>query len=219
MSADEQPIRVLIVDDHPVVRDGLSGLFRGEDGFEVVGTASDGAEGVALARRRAPDVVLMDLRMPGTDGVAATAELRRLGLPARVLVLTTFDTDRDVLPAIEAGATGYLLKDAPREELFRGVRAAARGESVLAPSVAARLLGRVRSPDRDPLTDRELEVLTLVARGTTNREAAKALFVSEATIKTHLLHLYAKLGVSDRAAAVAEAYERGLLTPGRLGGG
>jgi DNA-binding NarL/FixJ family response regulator len=214
---DVPPVRLLVVDDHPVVRDGLGGMFRGADGFEVVGTASDGAEGVDLALRRRPDVVLMDLRMPGTDGVTAIGELRRRGSTAHVLVLTTFDTDRDVLPAIEAGATGYLLKDAPREDLFRGVRAAARGESVLAPSVAARLLGRVRTPERDPLTDRELEVLTLVARGTTNREAAKTLFVSEATIKTHLLHLYAKLDVSDRAAAVAAAYERGLLTPGQLG--
>ncbi|WP_026909492.1 response regulator [Patulibacter minatonensis] len=211
------PVSLLIVDDHPVVRDGLGGMFRGADGFEVLGTASDGAEGVELALRRKPDVVLMDLRMPGTDGVTAIGELRRRGSTAHVLVLTTFDTDRDVLPAIEAGATGYLLKDAPREDLFRGVRAAARGESVLAPSVAARLLGRVRTPERDPLTDRELEVLKLVARGTTNREAAKTLFVSEATIKTHLLHLYAKLDVGDRAAAVAAAYERGLLTPGQLG--
>ncbi|MGE4426330.1 MAG: response regulator [Solirubrobacteraceae bacterium] len=214
--ADADPVvRVLIVDDHPVVRDGLGGLLRGSDGFEVVGEAADGDAAVALTLRRRPDVVLMDLRMPGTDGVTAIGRLREHGVDAHVLVLTTFDTDRDVLPAIEAGATGYLLKDAPREELFRGIRAAARGESVLAPSVAARLVGRVRAPDEDPLTDRELEVLTLVARGTTNRQAAAALFVSEATIKTHLLHLYAKLGVNDRAAAVGAAYERGLLKPGR----
>ena len=131
-----------------------------------------------------------------------------------MLVLTTYDTDSDVLPAIEAGATGYLLKDARADELFRAVRAAARGEAVLSPSVATRLLGQVRRPAREPLSQREQEVLELVARGATNREAARQLFVSEATVKTHLLHVYAKLGVNDRAAAVAEAFERGLLTPG-----
>ena len=206
-------IKVLISDDHPIVRDGLRGIFTGENGFEVLGEAADGAEAVALAERLRPDVVLMDLRMPGTDGVTAITELARLGNPARVLVLTTYDTDSDVLPAIEAGATGYLLKDAPREELFRAVRAAARGEAVLSPAVASRLMGRMRSPApaREALSQRELEVLTLVARGSTNKEAAKKLFISEATVKTHLLHAYAKLGVKDRAAAVAVAFERGLL--------
>ncbi|SFW88205.1 response regulator [Amycolatopsis australiensis] len=203
-------ISVLIADDHPIVRDGLRGIFTGR-GFEVVGEAANGAEAVALAERLRPDVVLMDLRMPGTDGVAAIAELARLGNPARVLVLTTYDTDSDVLPAIEAGATGYLLKDAPREDLFRAVEAAARGEAVLSPAVASRLLGRIREPAREPLSQRELEVLTLVARGSTNKEAAKKLFISEATVKTHLIHVYAKLGVKDRAAAVAVAFERGLL--------
>ena len=141
-------------------------------------------------------------------------------MTARVLVLTTYETDRDVLPAIKAGATGYLLKDATQQELFRAVGAAARGESVLSPSVASRLLGQVRAPVAEPLTQRELEVLQLVARGTTNREAARRLFISEASVKAHLLHVYAKLGVNDRAAAVAAAYERGLLTPGggQLGG-
>ncbi|WP_410672425.1 response regulator [Amycolatopsis sp. cmx-4-68] len=203
-------ITVLIADDHPIVRDGLRGIFTGR-GFEVVGEAASGAEAVTLAERLRPDVVLMDLRMPGTDGVAAITELARRGNPARVLVLTTYDTDSDVLPAIEAGATGYLLKDAPREDLFRAVEAAARGEAVLSPAVASRLMGRMREPAREPLSQRELEVLTLVARGSTNKEAAKKLFISEATVKTHLIHVYAKLGVKDRAAAVAVAFERGLL--------
>ncbi|WP_439381882.1 response regulator [Amycolatopsis lexingtonensis] len=203
-------ITVLIADDHPVVRDGLRGIFTGR-GFEVVGEAANGAEAVVLAERLRPDVVLMDLRMPGTDGVTAITELARLGNPARVLVLTTYDTDSDVLPAVEAGATGYLLKDAPREDLFRAVEAAARGEAVISPAVASRLLGRMREPAREPLSQRELEVLTLVARGSTNKEAARKLFISEATVKTHLIHVYAKLGVNDRAAAVAVAFERGLL--------
>ncbi|PXY28853.1 DNA-binding response regulator [Prauserella flavalba] len=202
---------LLIVDDHPIVRDGLHGIFTREAGFEVLGEAGDGDQAVTLAERLRPDVVLMDLRMPGTGGVAAIAELARRGNPARVLVLTTYDTDSDVVPAIEAGATGYLLKDSPRDELFRAVRAAARGESVLSPAVASRLLGRVRAPAEEPLSQREIEVLELVARGCTNKEAAKRLFISEATVKTHLLHLYAKLGVKDRAAAVAVGYQRGLL--------
>ena len=210
------PIRLVIADDHPVVRDGLSGIFESDPGFEVLGQAADGAQAVDLAERLGPDVVLMDLRMPGTDGLGAIAEIARRGLAARVLVLTTYDTDADVLPAIQAGATGYLLKDAPRTELLRAVRAAARGESVLSPSVASRVLGRVRRPSNDEpdnLSPRELEILELVARGTTNREAAKRLFISEATVKTHLLHIYAKLGVNDRAAAVAVGFDRGLLTP------
>ena len=155
----------------------------------------------------------MDLRMPGGDGVSAIRELAERLPTTRVLVLTTYGDDGDVLAAIDAGATGYLLKDAPREELLRGVRAAARGESVLSPSVAATVLGRVRAPEPEaPLSPRELEVLTLVARGATNREAAARLFISEATVKTHLLHVYAKLGVNDRASAVAAGYERGLLS-------
>lgn len=204
-------ITLLIADDHPIVRDGLRGIFTGERGFEVLGEAAHGAEAVTLAEALRPDVVLMDLRMPGTDGVAAITELARLGNPARVLVLTTYDTDSDVLPAIEAGATGYLLKDSPREELFRAVRAAARGEAVLSPAVASRIMGQMRAPAQEPLSQREIEVLSLVARGSTNKEAAKKLFISEATVKTHLLHAYAKLGVKDRAAAVAVAFERGLL--------
>ncbi|MER6810383.1 response regulator transcription factor [Spirillospora sp. NPDC000708] len=215
-------ITLLIADDHPVVRDGLRGMFTGEPGFEVLAEAADGAEAVRLAEALRPDVVLMDLRMPGTDGVTAITRMAERGLPARVLVLTTYDTDSDVLPAIEAGATGYLLKDALQDELFRAVRAAARGESVLSPSVAARLMSRMRTAAARPssprgeesLSPRELEVLGLIARGSTNREAAARLFISEATVKTHLLHIYGKLGVNDRAAAVAAAFDRGLLQPG-----
>ena len=201
-------IRLVIVDDHPVVRDGLRGMLAAAD-FEVVGEAASGDEAVAVVTAVSPDVVLMDLRMPGSDGLSAIERLR--GHPCRVLVLTTYDTDRDVLPAIKAGATGYLLKDTPRDELQRAIRAAHAGEAVLSPAVATRLLGQVREPATEALSTRELDVLTLVAKGSTNRAVAAALFISEATVKTHLLHVYAKLGVSDRAAAVAVAYERGLL--------
>lgn len=206
----ETPIRLLIVDDHPIVRDGIRGMFANDPGFEVLAEAGDGTQAVELARALNPDVILMDLRMPKTDGVTAIKELVRLGVSARVLVLTTYDTDKDVLPAIEAGATGYLLKDTQRDDLIRAVRTAARGEAVLSPSVATRLMGQVRAP-ADPLSARELEILELVAQGTTNREVAARLFISEATVKSHLLHIYTKLGVNDRAAAVATAFRRGLL--------
>ncbi|GAA4887442.1 response regulator [Streptomonospora salina] len=209
----EAPVRVLIVDDHPVVRDGIRGMFAGDPGFETVGEAGDGARAVELARSLEPDVVLMDLRMPGTGGVDAISELARLGLGARVLVLTTYASDSDVGPAIEAGATGYLLKDTSPDELMRAVRLAARGETVLSPLVASRLVGRVREP-AVPLSDRESEILRLIAGGFTNREAAARLFISEATVKTHVLHIYGKLGVNDRAAAVAAGFRRGLLDPG-----
>jgi DNA-binding NarL/FixJ family response regulator len=207
-----EPIRVLIVDDHPVVRDGLRGVLDGEPDMQVVGEAGHGAEALVRVRAAPVDIVLMDLRMPTMGGVEAIGELRRMAPEVRVLVLTTYDTDRDVLPAIEAGATGYLLKDTPREELLRAVRAAHRGEAVLSPAVAGRLMGQVRAPARDALSAREMEVLRFVAAGSTNRETAKRLFISEATVKTHLLHIYAKLEVRDRASAVAAAYQRGLLT-------
>ena len=206
-----QIIRLLIADDHPVVRDGLRGIFEASGEFEVAGEAANGREAVDRAAALRPDVVLMDLRMPVLDGVSAIRLLAEKGVSARVLVLTTFDTDTDVVPAIEAGATGYLLKDSPPDELLRGVRAAARGEAVLSPSVATRLLGQVRQPAREPLSQRELDILGLIAQGCSNREAAARLFISEATVKTHVLHIYAKLGVNDRAAAVATGFERGLL--------
>lgn len=204
-------IRLLLVDDHPVVREGLRGMLSGQPDFVVVGEGSDGAEGVELARQLQPDVVLMDLRMPGLDGVGAIRALGEAAIPSRVLVLTTFDSDADIVRAIEAGATGYLLKDAPRQELFRAVRAAARGESALAPAVATRLLGRMRAPAEEQLTEREVEVLQLVSRGNSNRSVGRALHISEATVKTHLVHIYGKLGVSDRTAAVTVALERGIL--------
>ena len=208
------PITLLIVDDHPVVRDGLRGMFASAPGFTVLGEAASGEEAVERAAALDPDVILMDLRMPGGGGVAAIAHLTRTGARARILVLTTYDTDTDTIPAIEAGATGYLLKDAPRDELFTAVRAAAEGRTVLSPAVASRLVSAVRAPRRDrdePRAARDREVLALVARGTSNREIARELCISEATVKTNLTHLYAKLGVNDRAAAVATAYERGIL--------
>ncbi|CAM3326832.1 response regulator transcription factor [Kibdelosporangium persicum] len=204
-------IRLLIVDDHPVVRDGLRATFTGEPDIEVVGEAGNGREAIDMVAAHDANVVLMDLRMPELDGVRAIRRLRETAPGTRVLVLTTFDTDSDVLPAIEAGATGYLLKDATTDELLKAVRAAHQGQSVLSPSVANRLIGQVRKPQRGTLSPRELEVLKLVAAGATNREAASKLFISEASIKTHLLHIYAKLDVRDRAAAVGEAYRRGLL--------
>lgn len=207
-------IRVLIVDDHPVVRDGLRGVIEREPDLAVVGEAGDGSEALArIGDGSTVDVVLMDLRMPRMGGVVGIRELRSRAPSVRVLVLTTFDTDADVLPAVEAGATGYLLKDTPREDLVRAIRAAYDGQAVLSPAVAGRLMGQVRARTREALTERELAVLRLVAAGSTNREAARALFISEATVKTHLLHIYEKLEVRDRAAAVAAAYQRGLLTP------
>lgn len=206
-------IRVLLVDDHPVVRSGLAGLLAAEDDLEVVGEAGDGMEAVSLAERLQPDVVLMDLHMPVLDGPGATTELARRVPSARVLVLTTFDTDADIVRAVEAGATGYLLKDTPRDQLVDAVRRAANGETVLAPPVAARLMRRMRDRDFE-LTAREMQVLQGVARGLSNAAIGRELFVSEATIKTHLLHIFEKLDVSDRTAAVTVAMTRGILSPG-----
>lgn len=204
-------IRILIADDHPIVRNGLRGAFAEVADIEVVGEAANGREAVVRAVAQRADVVLMDLRMPQMDGVAAIAALRKEAPQVRTLVLTTFDSETDVLPAVEAGAAGYLLKDAHPDELLRAVRAAHRGEAVLAPAVAGQLMGRVREPAGVPLSNREQEVLQLVADGASNREAAARLFISEASVKTHLQHIFDKLTVRDRAAAVAEGYRRGLL--------
>jgi DNA-binding NarL/FixJ family response regulator len=202
-------ITVLLVDDHPAVRGGLRGMLAAEDDLAVVAEAGGAAEAVAAVRAHEPDVVLMDLRMPGGDGVEATVRVLAQRPETRVVVLTTYDTDADILRAVEAGAAGYLLKDASRAELAQAVRAAARGETVLAPSVAAKLVSRMRSPVE--LSRREIEVLRLVARGRTNAEIGRELLISEATVKTHLLRTFGKLEVSDRTAAVTAALERGIL--------
>ena len=205
------PIRVLIADDHPVVRAGLQGMLASQPDFEIVAEAATGAEAVALTARFGPQVVLMDLRMAELDGAAATAEITKQYPKTAVLVLTTYESNADILRAIEAGATGYLLKDTPRDELFAAIRKVAEGTAVLAPAVATRLLQQLQHPLQEGLSSRELEVLTLVARGASNKEIARRLHVSEATVKSHLIHIFGKLGVDDRTAAVTVALERGLL--------
>ncbi|MCP2636343.1 response regulator transcription factor [Microbacterium sp. HD4P20] len=208
-------IRLLIVDDHPVVRAGLAGLLSDEPGFEVVAEASDGEQAVRLATATRPDVVLMDLRMPGVDGVAATARIaggEAGDPPPRVLILTTYESDDQILAAIEAGASGYLLKAAPRAEIVAGIRSVAAGQSALSPQVAVRLVERMRRPEASVvLTPRETEVLRLVATGHSNKQIAVALGIGESTVKTHLLKVFDKLGVADRTRAVTLAMERGLL--------
>lgn len=211
-------VRVVIVDDHPVVREGLRGMLGAEADLDVVGEAGGGDGAVAVVGRLAPDVVLMDLRMPGVDGVEATSRILAVAPATRVLVLTTYDNDRDILRAVEAGAAGYLLKDTPRAQLAQAVRAAAAGETVLAPPVAARLLRHLRAPGPGELTPREVEVLAQVASGLTNEEIGRQLFIGAATVKTHLLHVFDKLGVDDRTAAVTVAIARGILAqPGERG--
>jgi DNA-binding NarL/FixJ family response regulator len=201
----------MIVDDHPVVRDGLRGIFDGVPDIEVVAEAGDGHEALAQARAARPDVVLMDLRMPGLDGVGAIERLSADHPEIRVVVLTTYDTDADVSRALAAGVAGYLLKDAPREELQAAVRTAAAGGRVLAQRITSQLIdGLGRKPAAAP-TPRELEVLRLIARGAANKEVARALLISETTVKTHLKHVFAKLGVDNRAAAVVAAMERRLI--------
>jgi DNA-binding NarL/FixJ family response regulator len=207
-----EQIRILIVDDHPVVREGLAGMLVGQPDFELAGMAGDGETAVQLCLSLQPDVTLMDLQMPVLDGVGAIAAIKKERPQANILVLTTYDSDADIVRAIEAGATGYLLKDTPRNDLFQAVRAAARGESVLAPAVAARLMTRMRAPAEEKLSAREIEVLQLAARGAGNREIGKSLHISTATVKTHLIHIYDKLGVDNRTAAVTVAREKGIFT-------
>lgn len=208
-------IRLLVVDDHPVVRAGMAAVLSEEPDFDVVGQAQHGAEALALVPVLTPDLVLMDLRMPVLDGVAATRAIRALPKAPEVLVLTTYDTDADIVTAVEAGARGYLLKDTPPAMLADAIRRAARGETVLAPAVAARLADRLRQPTKPAveLTARESEVLALVAEGLSNNEIGLRLFIGEATVKTHLLRTFAKLEVNDRTAAVTTAYRLGLLDP------
>ena len=220
-------IRIAVVDDEALVRRGLSVLLRLEPGFDVVGEARDGADAITLVRRARPDVVLMDIRMPGTDGLAATRELMADPTTAttRVLILTTFDLDEHVFAAIRAGASGFLPKDTAPEELLAAIRVVAGGDALLAPNVTRRLIEEFvrRSPElptgRAPglalLTSRELEVLRAVARGRSNAEIAQDLFVSYATVKTHVSRLLTKLSVRDRAQLVVLSYENGVVTPGR----
>ncbi|MCX4750183.1 response regulator transcription factor [Kitasatospora sp. NBC_01287] len=208
-------IRVLLVDDHPVVRRGLRAMVEELPELAAVGEAGDGAEALrlldVLPAHERPDVVLMDLQMgTGMHGVEATRRINALPDPPAVLILTTYSTDADILAAVEAGATGYLLKDAPPQELVAAVQAASRGETVLAPPVAARLLGRVRA-GRPTLSPREAEILQLLAEGLANRQISKRLFISEATVKTHLVHVYEKLGVDSRTAAIAAGLSSGLI--------
>ncbi|MEV0703245.1 response regulator transcription factor [Saccharopolyspora sp. NPDC050389] len=204
-------VRVLVVDDHPVVRAGLQALLAGDAGIEVVGEAATAAEAVRQADAFRPDVVLMDLQLgDGVEGVEATRRLLTLDTPPRVLVLTTYDADTDIARAIDAGATGYLLKAGPPEELFQAIRAAAQGKTMLSPEIASRLLQRSRAPEQS-LSAREVEILELLAQGLGNKELAKKLFISEATVKTHLVHIYSKLGVDSRMAAVSAAVERRLI--------
>ncbi|WP_306366023.1 response regulator transcription factor [Nocardiopsis sp. CC223A] len=207
-------IRVLLVDDHPVVREGIRGMLAAEADLDIVGDAASGPEALARVAELAPDVVLMDLRMPGGDGVAATERIIADHPGTHVLVLTTYDTDTDILRAVEAGATGYLLKDTPRAELAEAVRAAARGETVLTGRLAGKLVTGMRNrsaPAGPALSPREVEVLCLAAEGATNAAIGRALHISPTTVKTHLMRVYEKLGVGDRTAAVSRAIRRGLL--------
>lgn len=206
-----KPIRVLLVDDHPVVRAGIEGILNSQPDIEVVGEASDGIEAICLNQTLQPDVILMDLQMPKMDGITAIKAIHEQTNPPHILVLTTYDTDADIVRAIQAGATGYLLKDTPREDFFAAVRQVAQGKSVLTPVVASRLMAHMRAPAEEQLSGREIEVLTLVAQGHSNKEIAKQLHISTATVKTHLIHIYGKLGVSDRTASVTTALEKGIL--------
>lgn len=204
-------LRLMIVDDHPVVREGLRGMLEADPAIAVVGEAASGDEAVVQAAALRPDVILMDLRMPNGDGVGATARILTARPESRVIVLTTHETDQDIVRAVEAGAAGYLLKDTSRADLLAAIFSAARGETVLSPSVATRLITRMRAPVSGSLSPREAEVLSLVAEGLTNGEIGKTLFISEATVKTHLLRIFGKLGVSDRTAAVTAALDRGFI--------
>jgi DNA-binding NarL/FixJ family response regulator len=205
-------IRVVVADDHPIVRQGVVALLEDEPDIEVVAAVADGRAALSAVLAEEPDVVVMDLRMPEMDGVEATRAVRERRPGVAVLVVTTYDTDEAIVRAVEAGAAGYMLKDSPTEDLVDAVRRAAAGETVLAPPITKRLVERMHKVSPDALTSREIDVLREVANGNTNAEIAERLHISEATVKTHLIHIYGKLAVSDRAAAVARAYERGFLS-------
>jgi DNA-binding NarL/FixJ family response regulator len=204
-------IRILVVDDHPIVRSGITSVLATQADFDVVGDAANGDQAVDAAARLAPDLVLMDLRMPVKSGVDASAAILAARPSTRIVVLTTYASDGEVLRAIEAGAVGYLLKDVPHEELFRALRAVARGERYLAPVVTERLMARWQQPPRLTLTDRELDVLRCVVRGDGNKQIAAALGIAEPTVKAHLVHIFEKLSVENRTAAARVARERGLV--------
>lgn len=207
-------IRVMLVDDHPIVRAGIAGMLAHTEGIEVVGEAANGQEALAVVQRIQPDVLLLDLRMPIMDGPTMIRELRSSGNQIGVLVLTTYDTDADILRATEAGANGYLLKDTSLADLVQAIRATHAGDAWLAPTVAAQVMKSLRGPDAEKLSTRELQVLKLVAEGYSNKEIASELHVSPATVKTHLIHVFRKLDVNDRTAAVTVALDRGILTRG-----
>jgi DNA-binding NarL/FixJ family response regulator len=204
-------IRIIIADDHPVVRSGLHALLSSQPDFEIVAEAENGEAAIALSASHTPQVILMDLQMPVMDGLDAIRNIRKSQPRVGILVLTTYDSDADIVPAMEAGATGYLLKDAPPESLFRAVRSAAQGEVVLAPRVAERITRRLARTTMDSLSGREIEVLELAARGNSNKEIADKLHITEATIKSHFVHIFTKLGVADRTAAVTTALERKII--------
>ncbi|MEV6865991.1 response regulator transcription factor [Streptosporangium subroseum] len=205
-------ITVLLVDDHPVIRAGIRAMLYDAPELTIVGEAASGSAALTAARDLTPDVILMDLRLPDGDGVSATAAIRAELPGIRVVILTTYETDGDILRAVEAGAVGYLLKDTSPDDLAQAVRAAARGETVLSPSIAAKLLDRVRQPRPETLSRREVEVLQLVAQGLTNADIGRALFITEATVKTYVVRIFAKLDVSDRIAAVMAAMQAGILS-------
>jgi len=207
----ERRVKILVCDDHPVVRSGLRGMITSQPDLEVVAEAAEGSEALSLTDRFKPDVVLMDLRMPGMDGVTATAVIKARHPDTNVLILTTYDTDADILRALEKGATGFLLKDEREDRIFDAIREAARGRTALAPGVASRLVERLRGDADAHVSDREIEILMLVAQGQSNREIARELHISDSTVKAHMLHIFDKLGVTDRTAAVTTAVRRGII--------
>ena len=213
----EDTIKILIADDHPVVREGLMSMLNRQEDFEVVGEAKDGVEAVNKTKELAPDLVLMDLRMPELDGVEAIHQIKAARPHTQIIILTTYSDDEYIFRGIEAGARAYLLKDAPREELFKAIRMVYRGESLIQPVVATKLLDRLaqlsrRTPSGDELSERELEVLRLMAKGSANKEISAQLSISQSTVKTHISSIFQKLGVNDRTGAVTEALKKGIIT-------